>query len=74
MHTGLKEACRGYVREEGDVLKGTGQGTAVACSLVQIKGDGNDADLDQPWGVPMKACVQMWLGKWEAWLEPEILF
>lgn len=57
------------------VFKGQGREHLLgACSLVQVRGDGNDAALDQPWAVPMKACVQMWFGKWAAWLEPEVLF
>ena len=37
-------------------LKGQGRERLLgACSLVQVRGDGSDADLGQQWGVPMKA-------------------
>ena len=37
-------------------LKGQGRKRLLgACSLVQVRGDGSDADLGQQWGVPMKA-------------------
>lgn len=49
------------------MFKGTSRGNICLglIPVVRVRDNGNDIGLDQDWGLQMKACGQVWVGKWD---------